>query len=151
MREIHTIGEVMTEAPFAIAADAPLRTARAILLRERIHHLPVVRQEYPIGILTDRDLHIVSYLDNDLMSDNEFTAGDLCMPDPYIVGPEATLTEVAGLLARLRLGAAMVVEDGRLAGIFTAHDACRLVSELYRAPPFRIARIEPSHMDAAVR
>ena len=55
MREPYTIGEVMTPAPFAVAADAPLRSARKIMLRERIHHLPVVERGYPIGLLTDRD------------------------------------------------------------------------------------------------
>jgi len=138
MREPCTIGEVMTPAPFTIEADAPLRFARSILLRARIHHLPVLERGRPIGLLTDRDLHLVSYLSNDLMSEDSLTAGDICVPDPYVVGPEAPLAEVTGTLARDRLGAAMIVVHGGLAGIFTCHDACRLVAEFHRAPAFAL-------------
>ena len=37
--------------------------------------------------------------------------------------PETTVTEAAGLMKRSRVGAIMVVEGGRLAGIFTERDA----------------------------
>jgi len=136
MREFHTIGEAMTPAPFAVEADAPLSVARSILLRERIHHLPVVRRGFPVGLVTDRDLHLVSHLSNDLMPDDEFTTGDICLPDPYIVEPEMPLTEVSAVLARERIGAAMIVEDSRLIGIFTTHDACRLLALFSRAPVY---------------
>ena len=67
MSEFCTIGDVMTPAPFAVELDASLHEARSILLRERIHHLPVVDRGFPVGLLTDRDLHLVSYLANDLV------------------------------------------------------------------------------------
>jgi CBS domain-containing protein len=119
MREPYTIGEAMTPAPFAVGADAPLRSARKIMLRERIHHLPVVHRGYPVGLLTDRDLHLVTYLSNDLVSDESLTAADICVPDPYIVGRDT----------ECRLGAAMIIEEGKLVGIFTTHDACRILAE----------------------
>ncbi|MHC4960199.1 MAG: CBS domain-containing protein [Planctomycetota bacterium] len=129
MREPYTIGEAMTPAPFAVGADAPLRSARKIMLRERIHHLPVVHRGYPVGLLTDRDLHLVTYLSNDLVSDESLTAADICVPDPYIVGRDTEFSEVTQILARRRLGAAMIIEEGKLVGIFTTHDACRILAE----------------------
>ena len=136
MREPHTIGEVMTPAPFTVGAEETLRAARSTLLLERIHHLPVVERGHPVGLLTDRDLHLACYLCNDLVSDVEVTTGDICELDPYIVEPETPLAEVSETLARRGLGAAMVVEDGELVGIFTTHDACCLLAELSRIPLF---------------
>jgi CBS domain-containing protein len=44
--------------------------------------------------------------------------------------PETTVAEAAGLMKRSRVGAIMVVERGRLAGIFTERDALfRVVAE----------------------
>jgi len=139
MREFQTIGEVMTPAPFFVDVNAPLCVARSILLRERINHLPVVERGYPVGMVTDRDLHLVSHLSNDLMPDDEMTVGDICAPDPYVMGPDTLLMEVAGVLARDRLGAAMVTEDGKLIGIFTTHDACRLLAVARRDPAYVFA------------
>ena len=44
--------------------------------------------------------------------------------------PETTVTDAAGLMKRSRVGAIMVVERGRLAGIFTERDALfRVIAE----------------------
>ena len=128
MCPFHRMGEVMTPAPFTVEADATVRSARSILLRERIHNLPVVERGRMIGILTDRDLHLVAYLCNDLLTEDDVTAGDICMLDPFVVKPEALVCDVAETMARKRIGAAMVVEDGELVGIFTSHDACRMLA-----------------------
>lgn len=149
MSEPRTIGEVMTAAPFTIDADAPLRLARKVLLREKIHNLPVVRRGRPIGVLTDRDMHLVAYLANDLMSDDDYTAGDLCVPNAYVVGPRASLDEVARNLAERRCGAVLIVEQGKLAGIFTTHDACRLLARPKRTRSKPLDRMRRAHPAAA--
>jgi len=126
-----TVGDVMTDAPLFIEEQAPLLAARTLLLRERIHHLPVVRRHRrPVGLLTDRDLHLVTYLASDLVSDDEITAGDICVPDPYVVGVSTPLAEVLDIMAHRHLGAAMVVDNDELVGIFTSHDACRLLARM---------------------
>ncbi len=43
--------------------------------------------------------------------------------------PEASVLEVAQLLTQRRVGACLITEDGRLAGIFTERDLLRLVAE----------------------
>jgi CBS domain-containing protein len=42
--------------------------------------------------------------------------------------PDASVLEVAQLLTRRRVGACLVIEDGRLAGIFTERDLLHLVA-----------------------
>jgi CBS domain-containing protein len=43
--------------------------------------------------------------------------------------PEASVLEVAQLLTQRRVGACLIIEDGRLAGIFTERDLLHLVAE----------------------
>jgi len=128
------IGAVMTPAPCTVPDDAPLDQARRILYRERIHHLPVTADGRLVGILTDRDLNLVAYLANDLLPESEILAGDACVRDPFTVPPGEPLVDVLEAMARRRIGSALVVERGRLVGIFTSHDACALLARRLRNP-----------------
>ncbi len=49
---------------------------------------------------------------------------------PLTASPETTVAEAAGMMKRGKVGALMVVERGRLAGIFTERDALfRVIAE----------------------
>jgi CBS domain-containing protein len=49
---------------------------------------------------------------------------------PVSAGPEVTVTAASRLMKQRRVGALLVVEDGRLAGIFTERDALfRVIAE----------------------
>jgi len=128
-----TIGSVMTPAPLTVSEDDPLDRARRLMVRHRIHHVPVVRGEEVVGMLTDRDLHLISYLANDLLREADLVAGDACVPDPYTVPPDAPLDKVLRDMGERRIGSALVVRNGRLVGIFTAHDACTQLAHMLGA------------------
>jgi len=125
-----TVGSVMTPTPFTVSEDDPLPRARAMMVRLRIHHVPVVSGNRLVGMLTDRDLHLISYLANDLLRETELVAGDACVPDPYTVAPDAPLARVLQDMGERRIGSALVVQNGRLVGIFTAHDACTHLAKM---------------------
>jgi CBS domain-containing protein len=56
--------------------------------------------------------------------------------------PETTVTEAAGLMKRGKVGALMVVERGRLAGIFTERDALfRVIAEGRNPQATRLADV----------
>ena len=104
---------------------APLRLSCGFaLLILALCAAPVVNGNEVVGMLTDRDLHLVSYLANDLLREADLVAGDACVPDPYTVAPDTPLADVLFEMGERRIGSALVVEKGRLVGIFTAHDAC---------------------------
>ncbi len=128
-----TIGSVMTPAPLTVSEDDPLDIARKLMIRHKIHHVPVVRGTEVVGMLTDRDLHLISYLANDLLREADLVAGDACVPDPYTVAPETPLEEVLHDMGRRRIGSALVVRRNRLIGIFTAHDACSQLAHMLGA------------------
>ena len=133
------IGSVMTAAPETVAEDASIEEARRVMYRERIHHLPVTSGNRVTGMLTDRDLNLVAYLANDLLPENEISAGDAAVPDPFTARPEDPLVKVLDAMARRRIGSALVVDRGKLVGIFTSHDACALLGRQLRVPTTALA------------
>lgn len=48
--------------------------------------------------------------------------------------PEATVAEAAGVMAARRVGSLLVMEEGRLSGIFTERDIVRALSHDIHAP-----------------
>jgi CBS domain-containing protein len=75
----------------------------------------------------------------------------------YMVGPTATVGEAVSLMAQHRIGSALVMEGGRLIGIFTERDTVRAISQSSDAPSHEISSwmtrnpetVEPD-VDAAV-
>jgi acetoin utilization protein AcuB len=51
--------------------------------------------------------------------------------EPYTVPPEAPLGDVVRTMATERYGAALVVDHGKVVGIFTAIDAMRLLADVF--------------------
>ena len=56
----------------------------------------------------------------------------LLLPDPYAVEMSAPLDEVVADMAARHIGSSIVLRHGRLAGVFSATDACRLLAEFLR-------------------
>ena len=48
-------------------------------------------------------------------------------PDPITIGPDDTIAEAARLMIEHKVGGLPVVENGRLLGIITETDLCRLL------------------------
>ena len=53
---------------------------------------------------------------------------DICTLHAFIVNADECLEEVAMTMADKQIGSALVVEEDRLVGIFTATDACKYLS-----------------------
>ena len=130
-----TIESVMSPAPTSIEADAPLAEARRYMRRHDIRHLPVTRDGALVGLLSDRDIKLVLGPDFDYPCETELSAGDVAMEHPYVADVGEPLERVAQEMAGRHVGSALVTREGRLAGIFTATDACRALAKLLRARP----------------
>ncbi len=121
------ISEHMTKSPLTVATDAPLLEAREILREHGIRHLPVLEGKKLVGILSDRNLKEA------LASPGgeRFLVQDAMMPDVFAVSPDTELSEVLEEMAEEKYGCAVVQEkDGKVVGVFTTLDACRLLAEL---------------------
>ena len=128
-----TIGDVMTCHLWVIGEDAPLRQARSLMVEHDIHHLPVVRKGHCVGVLTDRDVKRALDPELGLPPEDELFVRDACVPDAYAVGPGVPLEGVLREMARRHIGSALVVESGRLLGLLTSSDACRVFADYLQA------------------
>jgi acetoin utilization protein AcuB len=128
MKAIPKISKYMTTTPFAINYEAPLTEAVDAMSKHRIRHLPVVKAGKVFGLLSDRDLKsIMSYSG---VNPKSTKVGDICTDELYLTKPEALLNEVAAEMAEKKFGSALVIDNDKLVGIFTATDACKALSEI---------------------
>ena len=63
---------------------------------------------------------------------SNLTVSDVYVPDPYVVDLGEPIENVLLTMAEKHIGSALVTRQGRLAGVFTAMDACRSFGQYLR-------------------
>lgn len=128
MKSIPQIQKYMTFLPKTIAHDQTIAQAKDLMKKIHIRHLPVTKKGTLIGILTDRDINLVlQFVDS---NSEKIRAEDACSPEPYSTTPDALLSDVVRYMADHQLGSALIMDNGKLVGIFTQVDACRAIADL---------------------
>ncbi len=128
------IKSVMTPFPYSIETERPLGDARAMMLRHNVHHLPVMQDGRLIGVISERDVRIgASRSPEDDPPPDEYRVRDVCDARAYVVALNTPLDQVLLHMARTHTGAALVIKEDRLVGIFTMTDACRAYGELLKS------------------
>lgn len=122
------IQDFMSLQPQAIEGRENIDTARAMMSKYGIRHLPVLMEGIVVGILSEREVNLAIGMES--IDPKLLLAIDVCSEKPYIVHPDAPLREVVGIMADEHLGSALVMENAHLIGIFTTVDACRALHDL---------------------
>lgn len=130
-KRIPKIATVMTPFPYSVAVESDLGTARGVMEEHSIQHLPVMEGDKLVGLLWQRDIRVARGL-RPYIAANEVTVGSVCNREPLVVDIAERLDIVVLKMAERRLGAAIVTREGRLAGILTTTDVCRLLGEALR-------------------
>jgi acetoin utilization protein AcuB len=132
-RSTHLIEKHMTASPHSIGAEQTLERARAVMTEHGIRHLPVLHGGRLVGVITDRDVHLVESLKD--VDPRLVTVADAMTQTVYAVAPDTPLQEVARAMAEHKYGSVVVMHDHKVTGIFTTVDACRALAELLAARP----------------
>ena len=127
-KSIPHIKKYMTTDIQTIGDTQPMSVAHSMMREQHIRHLPVLHQGKVVGIVTDRDLHLVETLRD--VDPNKVAVSEAMTQDPYVVGPEASLDEVVATMASKKYGSAVVADHGHVVGIFTTVDACSAFADL---------------------
>ncbi|GAC1352733.1 MAG: hypothetical protein NVS3B20_15890 [Polyangiales bacterium] len=122
------IRHYMTPAPQVIRSDATAATAHQLMRSHGIRHLPVADDSYPVGIVTERDLQILESVRD--VGTRSLHVSDGMTRNPFVVTPDVNVDLVAETMAERHFGSVIVVDDGRIVGMFTTVDALRLVAGL---------------------
>lgn len=126
-----TVDEYTTPDPITVRPGASIDELQQLLNRHGIRHLPVLSQDRVVGIISDRDIRLVSGLN--LAETLQVTAADIMTPDPLSVTADTLLEDVAHLMSEKKVGSVIVNEtDGSFLGIFTATDAMNALIEILR-------------------
>lgn len=127
-KAIPTIQKYMTTSPHSIGVDQPLTQAHAFMKKHDIRHLPVLSAGKLVGMLTDRDLHLIESLEH--VDPKTVTVEDAMTTSVYSVAPDAPLDEVVGTMGQRKFGSAVVMQNDKVVGIFTTVDLCRAFVEM---------------------
>lgn len=127
-RPADPIRKHMTSRPVAIAANRTLAEAHALMRDRRIRHLPVVAGDSLVGVLSQRDLHLLETLKD--VDPAKVTVDEAMTTNPYAVAPATPIAEVVREMARNKWGSTIVVDKGRVVGLFTLTDGMRLLARL---------------------
>ncbi len=124
------VGAAMTPFPHFVEAGDSVEKIEELMDRHEIRHVPVQEGGHVIGIVSERDLHHVVNPSLPPRDKSRIRARDVLRPDPYVVEIDAPLAAVVSTMAERQLGSAIVVKRGKLAGILSVTDVCRILGEI---------------------
>jgi acetoin utilization protein AcuB len=127
-KPIPTIQKYMTTSPHTVGEDQMMAVAHRMMREYQIRHLPVLSGAKIVGLVSDRDLNFVETLKD--VDPRRVLVSEAMTADPYVVSPDAQLDEVVSEMAEHKYGSAVVVQHGKVVGIFTTVDVCTAFAEL---------------------
>ena len=123
MERIPPIKAVMTPFPHSVRIDESIETARQTMRAQSIRHLAVTDEGRLVGVISARELELAA---------GARVVGDAQLAGAYVVELTEPLDRVLLAMSRSHLGSTLVVKRGKLVGIFTTSDACRIFGECLR-------------------
>lgn len=128
-KEIPTIQKFMSVNPVSLDADKAIVDAENLMRTNAIRHLPIVEGDEVVGILSDRDIKLAKSI---VKAADAIQVRHICVSEVYSVSPDTPLDVVVDAMAEHQYGSAVVIQNGKLVGIFTTVDACRTLAEITR-------------------
>jgi acetoin utilization protein AcuB len=127
-KAIPHVDHYMTHGPHSIGQEQTLIQAHQLMRQHNIRHLPVLHGGKLVGVLSDRDLHLIETLRD--VDPERVTVEEAMSPTVYTVPPKASLDEVVREMAAHRYGCAVIVDNGKVVGVFTTVDALTAFADL---------------------
>ena len=139
MRKNDSVSHVMTKDVVKLAFNDPVSTARKLFEYSGIHHLPVVKGNEIVGILTWTDFLRISFGEFcnqdvrslDAMLDHTYQLKDVMKADPVTMPLTGTVRDAAQLLSSSGFHSVPVVDGKKLVGIVTSTDLIRYLVDQY--------------------
>lgn len=133
------ISKIMTKDVITLHSYDSLELAEHLFKSHHIRHIPVVRGEAIIGMLSYTDLLRISFADAvdeeedtvDTVVYNMFTISQVMAKNLISVSSKATIKEVAEILSNKEFHAIPVIDNKKLVGIITTTDLINYLLEQY--------------------
>ncbi len=138
MKKKEPISNIMTKKVVTIGLRDSLYTAEKLFKEYKIRHIPVVKDDKIMGMLSLTDLSRISFVDSygddetvDTSIYNMLSVGQIMANSPIKVSSNTIIKEVAALLASKEFHALPVVDNEKLVGIVTTTDLLNYLIDLY--------------------
>lgn len=128
-KPIPTVQKYMTTSPVTISKDQTIAFAANVMREHRIRHLPVLDGGAIAGLLSARDVALIESLAG--VDPRTLRVEEAMSQAPYTTAPDTPVNEVAASMAQHKYGAAVVVQNGHVVGVFTTVDVCRTLAEVF--------------------
>lgn len=128
-KKMPLVGAVMTSFPYFVETNEPVSSIERLMDEHRIRHVPVQENGKVVGVVTERDLHHLIKRSASPEDKARFYARDIMVFNPYVVAFDTPLSEVVFGMAQRHIGSAIVVRRGKLAGILSSIDVCRILGK----------------------
>ena len=125
------IREFTTPYPVTAREDSSIEELLDIVKNLKIRHIPIMSNGKITGIVSERDLKIVSALS----AREKFLvkAEYLMTPDPVTFKGHTSIEDVISEMAKKKIGSVLIADEkGDLKGIFTVTDALDVLIEILR-------------------
>ena len=132
-KKMPSVGAVMTSFPYFVEIEERVARIEAMMEEHGIRHLPVQENGRVVGVVSQRDLLRRINRGEQAVEKAQLCARDVMVGDPYLVSFKTPLNEVMAQMALRHIGSAIVLRRGKLAGILSAVDVCRIFAEYLEA------------------
>ena len=126
-----SMSRYMTRQPWTIRKNATMAQAHEMMRAHRIRHLPVLEARKLVGLVSERDLHLIETLPDG--NPEEVTVEEAMSGEVYVVSADDPVDVVVEKMAERKYGSAVVVDRrGVVQGIFTTTDALQVLADVLR-------------------
>ncbi len=138
MKKNEPVAKVMTKNLTTIHEGEPISKLRRLFEDNKIHHVPVVRGDKLLGIISTSDMLRISFgefgnqdgRELDAILDHTYKLEDVMNAAPTTVSSHGTVRDAAKLLSTGDFHALPVVDGETLVGIVTSTDLINYLVEL---------------------
>lgn len=131
------LGSIAATDVISVSASDSADKAIALMEEFDIHHLPVVTDEKPVGIISDRDLlrsvGWLSSIDRTDATDGEIIGprfiSDIMTTPVRTLSPDDSIEDAALLMLQEQIGAIVLVADDQLVGLVAESDILRCFTD----------------------
>ena len=129
-QQMPTVVALMKPFPYFAEPDEPVARVLTLMKQHNIRHVPIKQEGRVVGIVSERDLRWMGSPAIVLPDPEEIPIHYVQVNNPYTVEITTPLNTVLQEMASRKIGAAVVVKSGELAGIVTVTDICRMLAEI---------------------
>lgn len=124
-----TIDEYVSPVSVTGTAQMKLSEVTKLMREGGFRHIPILKDNKPVGIISDRDISLLDSLED--LSD--LSVEDVMVKEPYCAYTGTSIGEVAFEMSSRKIGSALILtEEGNLDGIFTSIDGLNALIEIVR-------------------